>query len=77
MVWLIRRFATHIVGVSPGSLSHGYRRDWESDPRVSVIPNGLPPHVSDGPSDRIELSSSADEAVALHVGRRPDGVDTP
>ncbi|WP_404371434.1 glycosyltransferase [Kytococcus sedentarius] len=39
---LIRLNATDILGVSPGSLSAGYREDWASDPRCRVIPNGLP-----------------------------------
>ncbi|WP_370455328.1 glycosyltransferase [Diaminobutyricimonas sp. LJ205] len=34
-------FATDIVGVSPGSLSSGWRARWRSDPRCRVIPNGI------------------------------------
>lgn len=67
MVWLIGRFATHIVGVSPGSLTHGYRRDWEADERATVVPNGLPRPEAELAGDVIP--ADAGEVIALHVGR--------
>lgn len=42
---LISRIAVHvcstqILGVSPGALEHGWRKNWRSDKRCRVIPNG-------------------------------------
>lgn len=51
---LISRYATDILGVSPGSLSLGYRDDWHQDPRAQVLPNGIPegPRRDDGEPHR-------------------------
>src|SRR5690348_13033548 len=38
---LVRRYATHILGVSPGSLTYGYGLPWLADPRCSLVPNGV------------------------------------
>lgn len=51
---LITLFATDIVGVSPGSLSHAWRRRWASDARCSVIPTGI---------DLGRVRTAADEEV--------------
>ncbi|MGR6318411.1 glycosyltransferase [Micromonospora soli] len=37
---LISTFATDIIGVAPGTLTHLYRRSWESDARCRVLANG-------------------------------------
>lgn len=38
---VVRALATRIVGVSPSSLSMGWRADWREDRRCQVIPNGI------------------------------------
>lgn len=70
MVWLIGRFATHIVGVSPSSLTYGYRRDWGDDPRAKVIPNGLAPRTDRVvPCLRQDLGLAPGDLLLMHVGR--------
>lgn len=60
---LISRFATRIIGVSPGALTHGWRGDWTSDSRASVVPDGVPLQQPDPfPPPRQEL-------VIAHVGK--------
>jgi glycosyltransferase involved in cell wall biosynthesis len=70
MIWLIGRFATDIVGVSPSSLTDGFRSDWGRDRRARVIPNGLP-RRDDAQDDslRRELSLSPGVLLVMHVGR--------
>lgn len=70
MTFLIRRFATDIVGVSPSTLTYGYRPDWRSDPRARVIVNGVPAFSLDpGQPGLRELMGVGDAVVLLHVGR--------
>ena len=70
MTAFIRRFATDIVGVSPSSLTNGYRRDWPSDPRARVIVNGVPVFSPDPEQEDIrKLLGIADAVIVLHVGR--------
>ncbi|WP_436054824.1 glycosyltransferase [Pseudarthrobacter oxydans] len=38
---LIELCSTHILGVSPGALAHGWKSDWQYDRRCRVIPNGF------------------------------------
>lgn len=66
---LIGRFATSIVGVSPGALTYGYRPHWERDQRARVIPNGLPPLSHTEGVDLRERIGSAPDLVLMHVGR--------
>ena len=74
---LLSRSATDIVGVSPGSLDHGWRPRWRTDPRCRVIANGLDvrslPAVDDRRAIRDELGIARDVRVICHVGR-PDVV---
>lgn len=70
MVLLIHRFATDIVGVSPSSLSDGYRADWAQDSRARVIPNGLALPTSVTPTGlRDEMGLGRDDMLLMHVGR--------
>lgn len=70
MVWLIDRFATHIVGVSPSSLTDGFRRDWARDERASVVPNGLPSGTpTPTPKLRRDLGLAPGDLLLMHVGR--------
>lgn len=66
--WMIRVFATHIVGVSPGSLDFGWRADWRDDSRCQVIPNGF-----DAKQLRASANTSGvtkkDQLVVVNVGR--------
>lgn len=67
---LIDHYSTDIVGVSPSSLSLGYRPSWPKDPRAVVIPNGIA--VGDPPSRsslRDELGVPDDALLVMHVGR--------
>ena len=70
MIWLIDRCATDIVGVSPSSLTYGFRPDWGNDHRARVIPNGLPPVATQPDSTlRNELALPSEAALIMHVGR--------
>lgn len=69
---LIHRFATDVIGVSPGSLTHGYRPGWESDSRCRVITNALNLERLVRPSDfdlRAAVGAEPADTVCLHVGR--------
>lgn len=37
---LVQFCSTQILGVSPGALEHGWKKNWRSDKRCRVIPNG-------------------------------------
>lgn len=69
--WLLHRSATRIVGVSPGSLSIGWKHDWSRDPRCSVLVNGFRldrfREVS-GASARSGFASIPGPVI-LHLGR--------
>jgi glycosyltransferase involved in cell wall biosynthesis len=70
MLLLIGRFATDIIGVSPSSLTHGYRPDWESDDRAQIIPNGLGPPAKELQMPlRQALGLSPEVVLLMHVGR--------
>jgi glycosyltransferase involved in cell wall biosynthesis len=73
MRWLLAGSATDIVGVSPGSLDHGWRSDWRADPRCRVVANGIEvralPGAEDRRSVREELGVAGDAPVICHVGR--------
>lgn len=70
---LIALSATHIIGVSPGALTFGWRPDWERDPRCRIIANGIA--VERLPSDverserRRQLGVGASTRVLCHVGK--------
>jgi glycosyltransferase involved in cell wall biosynthesis len=74
--WMVARFATDIVGVSPGALTSGYRPDWNQDERCRVLLSGLDlmPYDGDvrGDTLRRELHLGADTPVVVHVGRDHD-----
>lgn len=77
MKFLLSNSATDIIGVSPGSLDHGWRARWRADPRCRVIANGLDvrrlPAVDDRQRMRDELGIAHGTRVVCHVGR-PDVV---
>ncbi len=68
---LIRLFATDIVGVSPSSLTDGYRADWAHDRRARVVPNGVStaPRPPADPPLRRAAAVPDDAPAVLHVGR--------
>ncbi|WP_270888468.1 glycosyltransferase [Pedococcus sp. 5OH_020] len=66
---LIRGFATDIVGVSPSSLSDGYRKDWATDARARVLVNGIPRFVPDPEGASLRELVAAPGQLLLHVGR--------
>lgn len=37
---LVQICSTHILGVAPGSLQQGWKKNWQNDKRCRVIPNG-------------------------------------
>lgn len=37
---LVQVCSTDIIGVAPGSLQHGWKKNWQDDKRCRVIPNG-------------------------------------
>jgi len=65
-----------IVGVGVGALEYGWSRHWRSDPRCSVIPNGLDlgrfadlePHDVTAAALKRELGLPADRSLIVHVG---------
>lgn len=70
---LIDRFATDIIGVSPASLSIGWRPDWETDPRCRVVLSGvrLDRMAAVRPSGNLHRELGLPETTVLiaHVGR--------
>ncbi|MGC4110502.1 MAG: glycosyltransferase [Nocardioides sp.] len=75
--WMVRRFATDILGVSPGALTAGYRSDWQEDPRCRVLLSGLDLAPFEGPVSgqtvQEVLGVGSETPVVLHVGRdHPD-----
>ncbi|WP_433532416.1 glycosyltransferase [Micromonospora sp. CA-263727] len=69
---LLRRSATHILGVSPSSLTFGFHRDWRDDPRCQVVLNGLDLDRLSRPSDddlRGLIGAGAADLVCVSVGR--------
>jgi glycosyltransferase involved in cell wall biosynthesis len=70
MTLLIYLFATDIVGVSPSSLSSGYREDWSGDARARVITNGIPPFSSNASDANLRQLIGTDGCIVMmHVGR--------
>ena len=75
--WLLRNLvdktATDIVGVSPGSLTYGWRADWEKDPRCEVIPSGLDLTRFDDLKEvdrlRTLVGAAPGDKMIIHVGR--------
>ncbi|HUT09362.1 MAG TPA: glycosyltransferase [Thermoguttaceae bacterium] len=69
----IDRHATHILGVSRWSLASAWRTDWQSDPRCTVVYDGLDPAEFELPSDRrgVRREFGVPDAgpLYLHVGR--------
>lgn len=59
---LIGQFATHLLGVSPGALQHGWKRSWQEDPRCRVLPNGYDSH-------RMRKQIAADSVTLTGEGR--------
>lgn len=55
---MVSLFATDIVGVSPGSLTHGWNKRWANDERCRVIPTGI---------DLERVRQSADESVRVQA----------
>ncbi|MDG4765784.1 glycosyltransferase [Solwaraspora sp. WMMD406] len=69
---LLRAGATDILGVSPSSLTFGYRPDWADDPRCQVVLNGLDLDRLRQPSDcdlRTMIGAGAGDLVCVSVGR--------
>ena len=70
--WIDRR-ATHILGVGEAALAHGWRADWQRDPRCAVIHNGLDTAPFAAPADRTgvrrEFGWPEDCPLLIHVGR--------
>lgn len=72
MRWLISRCATHITGVAPGVLTHGYRPNWRSDRRCQVLPTGIDLDRlarSGAVALRREIGATPEELVLITVGR--------
>jgi glycosyltransferase involved in cell wall biosynthesis len=69
--WLINIFATRIVGVSPSSLGIGWRKDWKSDLRCAVIPNGVDAaELRERAAENASARPAWDESlVVINVGR--------
>lgn len=70
--FLILIFATQVVGVSPGSLSYGWRRRWASDRRCMIIPNFIDVERTVRPSGEYptELVGKASGITKVaHIGR--------
>jgi len=70
---LISILATEIVGVSPGSLSFGWKRSWSNDPRCSVIPNGFDTDLLRMQAQQGRLQRTDQRVEVVNVGR-PDPV---
>ena len=74
MRWLIRRFATHILGCGGKVLDANFGARWVADPRITVMSNGiaLAPYSAACP-DREELyrrfSVPVAGCVLGHIGR--------
>lgn len=70
---LINWNATDIVGVSPGSLTRGWRANWESDSRCRVLPSGidLVRFATAAPTRELRTLVGGKKAdkIVLHVGR--------
>ncbi len=73
MRFAISLSATHIVGVSPGALTFGFRQNWAQDPRCQVIPNGVDvdrlPNIADRTEARRRLGAGPETCVLCHVGK--------
>jgi glycosyltransferase involved in cell wall biosynthesis len=67
---LIDRNATAVVGVSPSSLTAGYRARWAEDERCTVVPNGIPT-TAGGKAFDVHTAFGIPETalVLMHVGR--------
>lgn len=69
---LIRRTATAVIGVAPGTLESNWGGEWSSDDRFAVIPNGIDlTAFALGPDStlRTELGITAQERLIIHLGR--------
>lgn len=60
----VDHFCTHVIGVSPGSLTYGYRSDWRSLERAMVLPNGFAARELVPDSE-----SNCTRPLIVHVGR--------
>lgn len=69
----INRYATHILGVSHGTMEIAWGPDWRSDPRCQVIYNGVDASRFVGPPDhagvRHEFDLPPHARLYIHVGR--------
>jgi len=70
--WMVRRFATHVRGVSPASLDFVYGARWESDPRAKLLFDPVDPKRlvdTNGPELHSILGLPSNRKIAMHVGR--------
>jgi glycosyltransferase involved in cell wall biosynthesis len=69
---LLRLSATDILGVSPGSLTFGYDREWRNDQRCQVVLNGLDIDrllLAGHDSLRTLAGAGPDDLLCVNVGR--------
>lgn len=71
--FLVRKYATNIVGVSRATLNIAFSNKWENDSRCEVIYNGLPVGVANcskkqALATRLSAAVAADDIFVLHVG---------
>ena len=69
---VLRRTATAIVGVAPGTLEANWGPRWRDDPRFTVIPNGIDLTIfvrEPLTTLREELGLPTGELLLVHVGR--------
>ena len=69
----IDRYATHVLAVGEGVMASAWGSDWSSDPRCSVLFNGLDVAEFRKPPERAWLRQTfgiaEEESVWIHIGR--------
>lgn len=69
----VSHFSTSITGVSPGALTYAWKKQWEKDPRASVLVAGVDlarfEQVEAAFPDRANLGLPANVKLLLHIGR--------
>lgn len=68
MRFLIDRFSTQIVGLTPKSLELVWSPTWRIDPRCKVVPRGVPVPAGKG-SIPEDLELFASDTIIVHAGR--------
>ena len=66
---LVSLFATDIVGVSPGSLTYGWKKGWARDSRCRVIPTGIDLDRIRQTADE-SLTADATGSIVVSIARR-------